>query len=138
MTLEQIVALILGIGTLLPLLTAVVQQKHWSSRTRSIIGVVMSVLAGLVAWVSTHGLNVSDLPGLIATVVGIALASIAAYNGIWKPTGVANAIEVATSPTPAVAVPTPEPAAAEPTPTVTANADGTVTSVAADGTQTLS
>jgi len=130
MTIEQTVALILAIGTLLPLVTAIVQQKHWSTRTRTIIGVGMSILAGLVAWVSIHGLNVADLPGILSTVLGVTIAALAAYEGVWKPTGLANAIEVATSPTvpPVANVPVVAPAS------VTANADGSVPSVPADGT----
>jgi hypothetical protein len=124
MTIEQTVALILAIGTLLPLVTAIVQQKHWSSRTRTIIGVGMSILAGLVAWVSTHGLEVSDLPGILATVLGVTIAALAAYEGVWKPSGLANVIEVATSPAP---VPARAIDPAVVAPTTTANADSTVT-----------
>jgi hypothetical protein len=135
MTTEQTVALILAIGTVLPLVTAIVQQKRWSSRTRTIIGVGMSVLAGLVGYVSTNGLEVSDPTKILVFVTGVVIAAVSVYEGVWKPSGVANKIEVATSPAPVPAH------AIDPVvvaPSVTANADGAITSVAADGTTTLS
>lgn len=97
MTLEQTVALILAVGTLLPLVTSIIQQQTWSNRTRTIVGVGMSVLAGLVTYVASNGLVINNATGILTTVVGVVIAAIAAYNGIWKPSGVAKSIEVRTT-----------------------------------------
>ena len=95
---STLAATILAVGGLLPVLIAVVQQPKWSAKTRSIMTVLVSGLAGLVTYVSTNGLNFGDVPTLVTTVVGIILASVASYESIWKKVGTTKAIELATSP----------------------------------------
>lgn len=93
----QVVAIILAVGSVLPLLTAVVEQPHWSPRTRTIIGVALSIVAGLATYVAQFGLNLDSPAAIVATVAGVVLAAAAAYKGIWKSSGVAPRIEYATS-----------------------------------------
>lgn len=93
----ELVAIILAVGGLLPLLTSVVQQPRWSARTRTIMSVVVSTIAGLVTYVSSEGLNFDSPSAIVATVVGIIITSAAAYKALWKPTGATQAIEGATS-----------------------------------------
>lgn len=94
----EIVAIILAVGALLPLLTSVVQQPQWSARTRTVMAVGVSVLAGLVTYVTQFGFEITSASTLITFVVGVALASATAYKNIWKPAGVSPAIEESTSP----------------------------------------
>lgn len=94
-----VVQIVLAVGPLLPLLVAVVQQPNWSPRVRSIASVVISILAGTVTYVADAGLDFSNPPAIVAVIVGTILASNVAYKTIWQPTGVAPAIEYATSPT---------------------------------------
>ena len=96
----QLVAIILAVGGLLPLLTSFVQQPRWGKRTRTIMSVAVSVLAGLVTYVTQFGLNWTDPSTAVVTIVGVILASSTAYKTIWKPSGVSPALEVATSPHP--------------------------------------
>lgn len=100
MTTAQLVPIILSVGGLLPLLTAVVQQQRWSTRARTLVGVALSILAGLVTYVSTNGLDLSPAR-LVTTVLGIVLAASAAYAHVWKPLGVAPSVEAATTKSPA-------------------------------------
>lgn len=100
MVTTEFVAIILAVGGLLPILTSVVNQPQWSTRTRTIMSVLVSVLAGLVAYVAEFGFVLDSPSGIVATVVGVILASATAYKTLWKPIGVAPAIEVATSKTP--------------------------------------
>lgn len=95
----ELIASILVIGSLLPLLISIVNQPQWSSRTRTIMSVGVSILAGVVAYVSENGLDFSTPSNIVATIVGTVLATSVAYRNIWKPTGVAHAIEFGTSPT---------------------------------------
>ena len=93
----QIVAIILAVGSLLPLLTSVAQQPHWSNRARVAVGVGLSLLAGLVTYVTQYGLEVDSWANLVTVVVGIILAAAAAYKTIWQPSQIAGKIELATS-----------------------------------------
>lgn len=95
---QEYVAIIISVGTLLPLLTSVLQRPSFSDRTRTLIGVGLSIVSGLVVYVSTNGLDLSNPSAIVAAVVGVTLAAGAAYKTIWKTSGVAPAIEVATSP----------------------------------------
>lgn len=100
MVTTEFVAIVLAVGGLLPILTAVVNQPHWSTRARTIMSVLVSVLAGLVAYVAEFGFVVDSPSSIVATVVGVVLAAATAYKTLWQPTGVAPAIEAATSKTP--------------------------------------
>ena len=93
----DLVAIILAVGGLLPLLTSIVQQPNWTKEVRTWLAIGVSILAGLVTYVTQFGLNLADPAALITTVVGIILASSTAYKTIWKPSGVAPAIETTTS-----------------------------------------
>ena len=94
----ELVATILALGAALPLLTSVVQQPQWSASVRTWSSVAVSILAGLVAYVTQFGLDFSAPSTVVSTVIGVVLASAASYKTIWKPSGVAAAIENSTSP----------------------------------------
>lgn len=92
MTDTQMWALI--VGFFLPLVVAVVVQTSWPSWLKS---VTLFVASTVVAFVTVY--LTGDLDGrtwLSATLV-ILVTAIAVYNGIWKPTKVAPAIESATN-----------------------------------------
>lgn len=93
----EIVAIILAIGTLLPLLTSIVNQPRWSAKARTAMSVAVSTLAGLVAYVTQFGFELTSVSTIVTFVVGVILASATAYRNLWKPTGVAPAIEASTS-----------------------------------------
>lgn len=97
MVTTEFVAIILAVGGLLPLLTAVVNQPQWSAKVRTWMSVAVSVLAGLVTYVAEFGLVLESPSSVVIAVVGIVLASAAAYKALWKPSGVAPSIEAATS-----------------------------------------
>lgn len=82
------------IGTIAPLVIAVVQQKPWPSHVKAIITVISSILIGLGNVYFNGQFDVKDIARSILLVF---VATIAAYQGLWKPTGVAPAIESATS-----------------------------------------
>lgn len=94
---EMLIATILAVGPLVPLLTSVVNQPHWSSRQRTIMSVIVSIIAGTVVYTTEYGLDFSNPAMIVTAVVGVILASAASYKNIWKPAGVAPAIEIATS-----------------------------------------
>ncbi|KIF04159.1 hypothetical protein PL81_20330 [Streptomyces sp. RSD-27] len=88
-----------AVGSLLPLLTAVVQRPNWSVRAKKIVAVVTALLAGVVtvAYVGGPEQFQHGLPTL-ATLTAVLAASQAAYDLVWKPTSIAPVIESVTSP----------------------------------------
>ena len=94
MSLEMLSALV---GVFLPALVAVVNRSHWPSWAKGVVVVASSIAAGAVtAWLS------GQLTGLRWTesALIIAGAAVVAYRHFWQPTGIAPAIEQATTPTP--------------------------------------
>lgn len=88
-----------AVGGLMPLLTAVVQRPHWSVRAKKVVAAVMALVAGVVTVAAAGGLDQFQhgIPTLSA--IGAVLAvSQSAHDLIWKPSGVAPAIESVTSP----------------------------------------
>lgn len=82
------------VGTVLPPIVAVVQQPRWLPWQRTLVMVVVSLVAGAgTAWF-TGGLDAADW--VTATLIVIVTA-ISTYKGIWTPTRVAPRIEAATS-----------------------------------------
>lgn len=85
------------VGTLMPVLIAFVNRTTWSSGTKATVALVSSAVAGIAtAWLN------GELAGrdVIAAVLVAATATTVAYHAWWKPTGIAPALEEATSPTP--------------------------------------
>lgn len=82
------------VGLLLPLLIAVVQQTHWSSPVRTIIGVLASVIASIVTPAVYSNLNWHTWATSFITVFGAALIT---YKAVWVPLGAAPWIEKSTS-----------------------------------------
>ncbi|MER7497126.1 hypothetical protein ABT033_31575 [Streptomyces pharetrae] len=94
----QTVATGAGIGAVLPLLTAVVQQPFWSARVKRIVAVVVAGIAGVVTVASTGGLDqfTNGIPAL-GTIGAVLAASQAAHDLVWKPSTVTDAIESKTA-----------------------------------------
>lgn len=88
--------LILGVVT--PWLTAIVQQPRWSNGLRAVVGAVISVLVGIGTCLANGDIHSGQT--VLATIAVVLVAAQATYSQLWKPTGVAGAIESATSPSP--------------------------------------
>ncbi len=101
----QIVIWAVALGGLVPLLTSVALQPTWPKPARVSASVAASAIAGAVAAVAAGGghLDLSTPPSIVAAVLLSITTAQATYRGIWKPSGVTDAIEKATSPTPTTA-----------------------------------
>ncbi|MGW7596234.1 hypothetical protein [Streptomyces rubiginosohelvolus] len=88
-----------AVGGLRPLITAVVQRPEWSVRAKKIVAALMALLAGVATVASTNGLGQLQhgLPTL-GTIGAVLAVSPSAHDLIWKPSGIAPAIESITSP----------------------------------------
>jgi hypothetical protein len=84
----------LVVGALLPPLVAVVQQRHWPTWLRTLVGVVASLVAGTGTVLVQHGWSWHDWVG---TSLLILVASVSTYRGVWKKSGIAPKIEAMTS-----------------------------------------
>jgi len=94
MTDAQMWALI--VGFIAPVLVSVVQQPRWSARTRVTVVVLSSILLGAGTAAVT-----GEMTGrtLVSSILVVLVTAIATYQSIWKASGIAAAIESATSPT---------------------------------------
>ncbi|HEY9523108.1 MAG TPA: hypothetical protein VIR33_07700 [Thermopolyspora sp.] len=84
-----------AIGTVMPLLIAVVVRAHWPAWTKAAVAVVTSLAAGTAgAWAA------GELTGLpwAGSVVAALVASQQAYARWWRPTGIAPWVEQVTTP----------------------------------------
>jgi len=83
------------VGFVIPPVLAVVQQPTWSQSLRTVVLGVTALIAGFGTAYFAGSLDGKD----ITTAVLIVLVSaISTYRGFWKTSGVAPAIERATSP----------------------------------------
>jgi hypothetical protein len=85
-------------GVITPLLTSVVQRPTWSSRKRTVWGVVVSVVIGVLTCLADGTLDHATT--VLATVAAVVVVSATTYKALWKPSGVTDSIEVATTPGP--------------------------------------
>jgi len=87
---------LLVVGTLVPLVVAAVEQAHWSTPVRAVVGMVIAAAAGVITtWIVG---DVDDTRSLVIGALLTLVTSIATYLGFWRPTGIAPRIEAATSP----------------------------------------
>lgn len=76
----------------------VIQQPHWSARVRAAVTFGYSVVVGLVTAYLAGAFNgVQDARTGVTGVLTMLVTAIATYHGFAKPTGIAPAIESATS-----------------------------------------
>ncbi|WP_108934619.1 hypothetical protein [Streptomyces ardesiacus] len=86
------------VGTVLPLLTAVVQKPDWSARAKKIVAVVASLVAGVFAVAADGGWDQFQHGHLTAaTFLGVLAASQTSYDLVWKPSKLAPMIESLTA-----------------------------------------
>lgn len=98
MNTPELIATVVAVGGLVPPLIAVIQRPTWSTRTRTLVAGGLSVVVGAGVYLSAEGLDVSSPSKIVAVILGVWLASSAAYQGIWTKLGAAQAIEQATTP----------------------------------------
>jgi hypothetical protein len=91
MSLVELSALV---GTLMPMLVAVINQPKWPSWLRAVATAGLCIVAGGITAAASDGLTGKTwLQG-----AGIVFAAaLAAYHAWWKPSGIAPAIEKATA-----------------------------------------
>jgi hypothetical protein len=79
----------------------VIQQPTWTSGRRAVVTFVYSIVVGLGTAFFTGAFDqLSDVRAGVTSVLLTMVAAIASYKGFAQPTGVAPAIEGATSPEP--------------------------------------
>lgn len=84
----------------------VIQQPAWSAKTRAVVTFLYSVVVGLgTAYFTGAFARLDDVHAGVTSVLLTLIAAIATYKGFAQPTGVAPAIEQATSPAPDDAAP---------------------------------
>lgn len=88
-------ATVLTEGSLIPFVVAFINQVHWSKKTKTIVMVVVAIVVGVATYLIQSGFDFSstDWAGLLTQLVALIAAVQAAYHGLWKPGGVAPAIE---------------------------------------------
>ena len=82
------------VGFLLPLLIAIVQQSHWSRRTRTVVGAIAVTVAALVTAATENKLNWDTWA---TSLIWIAVTAYTSYRNVWIPLGAAPAIEEKTT-----------------------------------------
>jgi len=77
----------------------VIQQPRWTDARRATVTFLYSIVVGLgIAYFTGAFDKVNDVRAGVTSVLLTLVAAIASYRGFAKPTGVAPAIEAATSP----------------------------------------
>ena len=76
------------VGFFSPLAIAVIQQARWTTRTKSLVAFGFYV-AAVTAWLQ----GIFTTSGLVVAVLVVFVTAGNAYQLLWKPTGVAPAIE---------------------------------------------
>lgn len=86
------------VGSVLPLLTAVVQKPEWAAKWKKVTAVVVALLAGVVTVAADGGWDQFQHGKLtLATLAGVLVASQTTYDLVWKPSMVAPLIESLTA-----------------------------------------
>ena len=97
MTLTKLVDLVAAsgiVGTLLPIVIALVNQEHWPPWLKGAVTATLAVIAGLLtAWGA--GSFTGGSP--VVSVVVVLLTASGAFQSFWKPTRFADLIETTTT-----------------------------------------
>lgn len=82
-------------GVVVPILTGIVTKARTSSAVKGVANTLLSVIGAALVVAVDHGLHLDAHLGISAFMVFI--ASTTSYKTLWKPTGVAAAIQNATA-----------------------------------------
>ena len=85
----------LVVGFVIPPLLAVIQQPKWTSLVRSLVMFAAALVAGAGTAYFAGSFEGKDA---VSAVLIVLVTAISTYEGFWKKTGAAPAIEKATSP----------------------------------------
>jgi hypothetical protein len=83
------------VGSLLPLLIAIIQRAHWRQGFRTVVGLACIAAASTIIVWSKGQLNAHDWVTSAITVFTLCQVT---YHTVWKQTGVTKAIETITTP----------------------------------------
>lgn len=93
---------LLAVGFFSPLVIAVIQQSRWSPRRQAIVAFLFYlVVAAVTAWLQ----GIFTAFGIVTAFLVIFVTAATAYRNLWKPTGIAPAIQAATP----ISTPAPQP-----------------------------
>jgi len=82
------------IGFLLPHVAAIIIQSHWKESFKSGLVFLLGCVAAVITCWAKGTLNFSDWVASAGTIFVVARTS---YAGLWRPTGIAPAIEAKTN-----------------------------------------
>lgn len=85
------------VGSLLPNLIAIIVQPRWRPETRGLVTFAVCVVAGLL--IALVQGQIGSGQDIATSIVAVLITSQVMYSTLWKPSGVAPAIESATSAT---------------------------------------
>lgn len=83
------------LGVLSPLLVSVVQQPKFTGPLRAVVALASAVVIGLLTVLAAGDFNPTDW---LTTAAVVLVAAHTAYEGFWRPTGIAEEVEYRTSP----------------------------------------
>lgn len=83
------------IGMLLPLVIAIINQRHWPAPMKGIVALIVCIAAAVIVEVIRGGLSFSDWA---STIIVIFTTAFGFYKVLWQPSEIAPRIEAATSP----------------------------------------
>jgi hypothetical protein len=91
-----------ALGYVLPLAIALVTQPRWPGWVKGLFMLLVAIGDGLG---TAYFNDQFDRRPIVTCVLVAAIAIGVAYHTVWRPSGIAGAIEAATSPTPTAAPP---------------------------------
>ncbi len=87
------------VGALTPLVIAIPNQTHWSKTAKGIVTLLICILVGGGTAYFNHAFTGR---GIVSCVLIVAVMAVFTYHQFWKTTGIAPALERATTPGPSM------------------------------------
>ena len=82
------------VGLIVPLVVSFVNQTHWKSQVKGLVAILVSLVAAVVTSWAAGDLHGRSLATSFLIVLG---ATLSTYRIFWKPTGIADSVENATT-----------------------------------------
>lgn len=82
------------VGILIPFVVAFINNQTMSSQTRQLVMIAVAVVVGVGGVIASGNFDLKNWMLTLTTTIG---ACQAAYTLVWKPTGVANVVEMKTT-----------------------------------------
>jgi hypothetical protein len=79
-------------GALVPFVVSLITQSHWSAKVRQVLMIAVSAIVATILYLNDNGWYFTSAADVLAAVIAVVTAAQTTYHGLWKKSGLTDAV----------------------------------------------